>query len=138
MATLQEVKDELAARCRRISGLRCYGEMSPRPDAPALCVHGPTSWAYDQTMDEAWLVHLQLWVYVNPTDPMRAQQSLDSYMAPAGTKSIRSAVYGDAVTPDLIESVRVIGGTAPYGLVAFESGVTLFGAAVEVEVYIAV
>lgn len=134
MTSIQQVKDELAARAKLISGLRCYAEMPALPTPPAFCIEGPTSWQYDTTFDESWQLRLRLWIYVPATDPTRAQQALDAYIAPSGTKSLRQTLYDNEITPEVIQTLRVIGGTRPYGLVTFEGGATLFAAALEAEV----
>lgn len=132
--TMQELKQELADRCRRIRGLRCYDELPSKPDTPALAVQAPTQWRYNETMDGVWTVGARLWLYTNPTDPIRSQQMLDTYLAPTGSRSIVAQLYGADVTPGVISSLRVIGGNQPYGLVETSGGTSVFAAALELEV----
>jgi hypothetical protein len=133
---MQQVKNEIADRCRRIHGLRCYAEMPAKPDTPSMAVQAPTQWRYNETFDGDWTIGVRVWLYTNPTDPMRSQQMLDSWLAPRGSRSVVAQLHGEDVTPGVIASLRVIGGNQPYGVVNFEGGTSAFAAALEAEVIV--
>lgn len=133
MASVGELAEGLARRCETIPGLRCYPVMHPKPEPPAVCVGGPIRWTYDETTDGTWRPVFEVWVFVNPADLYRAQQSLFTYLAPTGQKSIPAAIYGDPTLGlDGVET-RVLGGTRP-PTEAETAGGRLLGCALEVEV----
>lgn len=133
MSSLHELRDGLRRRAETVGGLRCYAEMHPKPEPPAFCVNGPIRWTYDETFDGTWRPVFECWVFVNPADLYRAQQALDTYMAPTGPKSIPAALYADTTLDGFAHDVRVLGGARPPGVVETAGG-QLLGWAVEVEV----
>ena len=133
MSSVHDLREGLKRRAETISGLRAYAEMHPKPEPPCFCVNGPIRWTYDDTMDGTWRPVFECWVFVNPADLYRAQQALDTYMAPTGPKSIPAALYGDTTLDGAAHDVRVLGGSRPPGVVETAGG-QLLGWAVEVEV----
>ena len=133
MSSLYDLREGLRVRAETISGLHCYAEMHPKPEPPAFCVNGPIRWTYDETMDGTWRPVFECWVFVLAADLYRAQQALDTYMAPTGPKSIPAAIYGDSTLDGAASDVRVLGGSRPPGVVDISGG-QLLGWAVEVEV----
>ena len=137
MSSLYDLREGLRRRAETISGLRCYAEMHPKPEPPAFCVNGPIRWTYDETMgpegERQWTPVFECWVFVNPADLYRAQQALDTYMAPTGPKSIPAAIYADSTLDGAASDVRVLGGSRPPGVTETAGG-QLLGWAVEVEV----
>ena len=133
MASLNQLRVGLQARGQTVSGLRCYAEMHPKPEPPAFCVNGPIRWTYDETFDGVWRPVFEVWLFVNPADLYRAQEALDTYLAPSGAKSIPAAIYGDPTLGGAASDTRVLGGTRPPGVVETAGG-QLLGCALEVEV----
>lgn len=133
--SLQAVKQEIAERASTIDGLRCYSEAPPSPQPPALGVRGPIRWSYSMDFDDDWSVVLAVDLFVNPSDLVRAQQALDSFIAPVGPKSVKYALERVEVTPNIIQSLRVIGGNQPYAFYGDESSTRLLVATLEVQVF---
>lgn len=132
--SLQDVKTEIAARAGTIAGLRCYAEAPPTPQPPALGVRGPLRWFYSTTFDEDWTIVLALDLFVNPSDLMRAQQKLDSYIAPVGAESVKYALEHHEITSGVIQSLRVLGGNTSYFYYGEEQSTRLLACTIEVEV----
>lgn len=133
MTSVQELAKGLAKRGETIPGLRCYPVMHPKPEPPCLCVNGPVRWTYDETMEGYWRPVFECWLFVNPADLFRAQESLHAYLAPSGPKSLPAAIYGDPTLGGLTAETRVLGGSRPPGEVETAGG-RLLGCALEVEV----
>jgi hypothetical protein len=133
VSTVQQLAQGLAARGETIAGLRCYAVMAPKPEPPALCVHGPIRWTYDETFEGYWRPVFELWLFVNPADLGRAEQTLHSYLAPSGQRSLPAAILGDPTLGGVADTTRVLGGTRPPAVVDSAGG-QLLGCALEVEV----
>lgn len=133
MSSLHDLREGLRRRGATVSGLRCYAEMHPKPEPPALCVNGPIRWTYDETFDGLWRPVFEVWLFVNPADLYRAQEAIDTYVAPTGAKSIPAAIYGDPSLGGVAHSTRLLGGTRPPAVVETAGG-QLLGCALEVEV----
>jgi hypothetical protein len=84
-------------------------------------------------MEGYWRPVFECWVFVNPADLFRAQETLHAYIAPSGQKSLPAAIYGDPTLGGLTAETRVLGGARPPGEVETGSG-RLLGCALEVEV----
>lgn len=90
--TLAQIRQGVSDRLATISGLQASPYMRPRIEAPAACVI-PSRAEFDQTMNsDDTDYHLSAWLYVSPTDLVKAQQEIDLYMAPSGTQSFRAAI----------------------------------------------
>lgn len=139
VASLSEVRAGLAARLHGITGLRTYAYMHPKPEAApaAVCVSGPkVGTTYGDTFEGGpWTVQFDCWVFVNPADLVRAQQTLDAYLDNTGTKSIPAAFEADPSLGGLPVSCRVVGISEPPRLVDTAGG-QLLGAAMSVEIYV--
>jgi hypothetical protein len=137
VSSLHDLRDGLRRRAETISGLRTYAEMHPKPEPPAFCVNGPVRWTYDEAMggdgERPWRPVFECWVLVNASDLYRAQEALDTYVAPSGQRSIAAAIDGDVTLGGVAHFARVIGGARPYTTVD-TAGVPLLGFALEVEV----
>jgi hypothetical protein len=133
VSSLHDLRDGLRRRAETVGGLHTYAEMHPKPEPPAFCVNGPVRWTYDETFDGTWRPVFECWVLVNAADLYRAQEALDTYVAPSGAKSIAAAIYADTTLGGVADDTRVIGGARPYTTVD-TAGVPLLGFALEVEV----
>lgn len=136
-ASLSEVRAGLAAKLSVVSGLRAYAYMHPKPEAApaAICVSGPKAGTtYGDTFDGKWTILFDAWVFVNPADLVRAQQTLDAYLDSSGTKSLAAALEADPSLGSLPVSCRVVSVSEPPRLVDTAGG-QLLGAAVGLEVY---
>jgi hypothetical protein len=132
--SLQAVKDEIAARAGTITGLRVYSESPPTPQPPAFAIVGPTRWSYHATMSDDMVWTFEGWIFVSPSDLMRAQQALDSYLWSSGAKSVPYVLENAEVTEGIIQSIKVIGGPRPFALTGDESSPRLLAAMLELEV----
>ena len=134
-ASLQQVKAELAARAQNAdANLHCYAEVPANPQVPALGVRGPIRWTYGTDYDGDWSVTMAVDLFANPQDLMRAQQALDAYISPAGNKSVPRVLEDTTVTPGIIQSVNVRGGSQPYAFYGDENRPRLLVATIEVDV----
>jgi hypothetical protein len=133
MSTVGQLADGLVRRAQTIPGLHCYPVDHPSPDPPAFCVTGPVRWTYDETMDAVWRPVFTCWILVNPADLVRAQQTLYTYLAPSGPRSIPAAIYGDTTLGDVAHDTRVLGGVGPPAQRNTDGG-PLLGLTLEVEV----
>ncbi len=133
MSSVTELVEGLSARCERISGLHCYPVWHPSPTPPSLCVGGPIRWTYDETFDGTWRPVFELLLTVHAGDLYRAQQTMYTYLAPSGTRSIPAAIYGDPTLGGVANDTRVIGSGQPPVSAAIAGGHQL-QASLEVEV----
>ena len=135
-ASLQAVKRELADRAQNAdANLHCYAEVPANPQVPALGVRGPIRWAYSVTMTGDWSVTFAVDIFTNPQDLNRAQQALDAYLSPVGSKSVPRALEETEVTAGVIQSVNVIGGNQPYAFYGDDNRPRLLVATLEVQTY---
>ncbi len=110
MATLSGIREALRVRLDTIDGLRAYDVMPGSPQYPAAAV-SIKSFQYSRDFDGALTIQFYIWLYVNATDLVRAQRSLDAYLAPTGTQSIKAAVEADATLGGTADWVNVSGAT---------------------------
>jgi hypothetical protein len=138
MASVQQLVDGLVARCKTISGLRCYAGLPPQRVTPSMSVVGPVRWVYDESMAEEgarlWRPVFDVIVAVGEEDALRGQQKLWTYLAPNGSQSIPAALYGDPTLGGVANDTRVLGGGRPPQSVEIGGGRQL-EAALEVEVW---
>lgn len=134
MASLSDIRKGLAERMHSITGLRTYAYMHPKPEVPAICISGPkVGTQYDDTFSGTWMPLFDVWLFVNPQDLVRAQQTLDTYLDNSGTKSLRAALDADSALGGLGVSCRFVGISQEPRLVD-TAGAQLLGAAVSVEI----
>src|SRR5690348_8463263 len=79
-ATLTQIREALATVASTVIP-RASAEMLPKPEPPSCCVI-PISVIFGATFDGGFTVTADIWCYVSPADLVKAQRSIDAYMAP--------------------------------------------------------
>lgn len=130
-STMAQVRQALADACATVI-TRSKPYMEPKPEPPALCVI-PNQVTYGQTFDNGLTVTADLWVYVSPADLVKAQQAIDTYMAPDGALSLKAAIEADPSLGGVVDYARVIG-WLEYARLVDVAGTQLLGASLRVEV----
>ena len=93
MATLSQIRADLATRLAAITGLTAYAQIPDMVDEPAAVVGMPEEVLYDLTFSNTfatWTIPVRL--YVGRADAEAAQDLLNPYLASTGTQSIKRAV----------------------------------------------
>lgn len=106
-SSLPTIRDALKTRLATITGLRCYDVVPAKPELPAGVVGIPESVTYNLTFGGGATWILPIRVYVSNADPRSAQEALDLYIAPTGTKSIKAAIEGDISLGGAVDTCRV-------------------------------
>jgi hypothetical protein len=131
---LGEIRKGLKDRLSTIDALHghVYATMPSNPQSPAAAVI-PRSRAL-ATMDGGATYTFAVWVYVNPSDMVRAQAQLDEYLTDDGPNSIAAAIESDATLGGSAESVSVTGWNE-YASLVDSAGGQLLAMRVDVEVF---
>lgn len=98
MATLTQIRADLATRLAAITGLTAYAQIPDMVDEPAAVVGMPSEVVYDLTMRSVfatWIIPVRL--YVARADAEEAQDLLNPYLAASGSQSIKRAVEDASV-----------------------------------------
>lgn len=94
MPTITEIREAIAARLSEISGLTAYDHVPDSVDSPAAVVFGPEI-EFDQAfMRGSDKMTFALVLIVSRNSPDDAQGLLDSFLAPSGATSVKTAVEG--------------------------------------------
>lgn len=106
-ATMSQLRDGIKARLATISGLRALAYI-PDNITPPQAIVMPSRITYDQAFgrgsDEyAFAVML----VVGRADARNAQTSLDAYLAPSGSGSIKAAIEADSTLGGVAADCRV-------------------------------
>lgn len=107
MATLQEIREGLAANLSAIAGMQVSAYMLSAPTPPSAHVF-PDETEYDKTMGRGhddWAMLVQ--VFVGVSSDIGAQQRLDRMIAPAGAESVKEALEADATLAGVVDDLRV-------------------------------
>lgn len=100
MATLSQVRADLAERLETIPGLYVYPYIPESLEWPACVVGMPERVEYTLTYGPTgltWQIPVRL--YAARFDAETAQQCIDSYVAAVGSQSIRAALEDGTSTP---------------------------------------
>jgi hypothetical protein len=136
MATIAQLRTGLAARLATISGLRTSAYIPPNPQTPSAHVV-PTRIAYDETFDGDYRLYADVWLYLSPTqgaDLEGAQEEMDAYMLPVGSKSLAAAINADPTLGGVAEHTVVRGWAGYLSRLQDEAGRQLVGSSMQVEV----
>lgn len=101
MATLTQIRDDLATRLAVIPRLNCYARIRDLVEPPAAVVGMPAPLEYNLTYGPtggAYVIPVRL--LVARFDAEAAQEALDDYIAPTGSLSVKRAVEDAAVAID--------------------------------------
>lgn len=93
MATLTQIRDDLATRLAAIPDLNCYSKVTDSIEEPAAVVGMPDPLEYNMTYGPtggAYTIPVRL--YVTRFDAEAGQEILDTYIAPTGTSSVKRAI----------------------------------------------
>lgn len=99
MASLTDIREDMASRLKEIPGLFCYDRIPGRIEPPAAVVGMPDPLTYNLTYGPTagtYLIPVRL--YVARVDAEEAQSILDQYIAPTGSQSIKAALEATTVT----------------------------------------
>lgn len=93
MATLSQVRADLAERLETITGLYVYPYVPEQIEWPAVVVGMPERVEYTLTYGPTGLTwHIPLRLYAARFDAETAQETIDQYVAATGSQSIRTAL----------------------------------------------
>ena len=136
MGSLSEIKAGIKAACVAYlpNDVRCYAEEPPNPQPPAVWPYGPVEGTqYDQSFDGLTRYFFAVCVALPPGDLVRAEEAMNAYLSPTGSRSLRAALYAAPNLGGAADSVRVIGVEEPPRLVD-AAGSQVLRASVRVEV----
>lgn len=131
MARLGDLRKGLKDRLSTVDGLRVYATMPASPQTPSAAVI-PRNRAL-HTFD-SWQYAFEVWVYVNPSDLVRAQTQIDDYLSEDGPNSIEAAIEGDPTLGGVADSTSVTG-WSQYARLVDVAGGQLLGAQIDVWVF---
>jgi len=100
MATLSQVRADLAERLETINGLFVYAYIPESLEWPAVVVGMPERIEYTLTYGPVgltWQIPVRL--YAARWDAQTAQETIDQYVAATGSQSIRAALEDGTSTP---------------------------------------
>lgn len=99
MASLTQIRTDMADRMALINGLNCYDRIADSLAEPAAVVGMPDPLTYNLTFGPTagtYLIPVRL--YVARVDAEEAQALLDAYIAPTGATAIKQALEATTVT----------------------------------------
>lgn len=107
MATVTELRTGLATRLATISGLRTSATI-PDQINPPIAIVGLQRIIYDEAfsrgLDE---YEFMVTVFVGRVAERSAQNTLDAYLAPTGSGSVKTAIEGDRTLGGKAQTLRV-------------------------------
>lgn len=106
MATVKQIRAGLKTRLETISGLRVF-DYRPGSISPPTAVAARQTTSYDVTLDGLEDHVFAVTVYVQVGDDRTAQDSIDDYLSPTGTKSVVAAIHGDDTLGGVVDYARV-------------------------------
>lgn len=99
MSTLSQVRRDLGTRLQQIPSLAVYDRIPGMIDPPAVVVGFPDPAEYNMTYGPTgFLLTIPVRLYVGRADDDAAQDELDAYIAPTGSRSIKQAVEDESIT----------------------------------------
>lgn len=135
MAELAAVRDGLKTRLATISGLRAHDVWPDQVNAPAALVR-PISDPIQETLSgiQSWRFEVVLVGYPAQQGMARGQETLDEYLAAAGSKSVAAALRGDRTLGGIVSTLDV-SGWRDYGVLDLGVGIEYVGAVFDVQVW---
>lgn len=108
-ATLAQIRTGLAANLASITGLAQSAYVLSNPTPPAAEIEpGPVE--YDQAFGrghDRWAMTVR--VFVGLTTDIGAQKRLDTYLAPSGATSVKTALESDLTLGGTVQDLHVTG-----------------------------
>jgi hypothetical protein len=99
MATLTQIRSDMADRIALITSLNCYDRIPEQIAEPAAVVGMPDPLTYNLTYGPtAGTYQIPVRLYVARVDAENAQAILDAYIAPTGSTSIKQALEAGTVS----------------------------------------
>jgi hypothetical protein len=135
VAELAAVRDGLKARLATISGLRAHDVWPDTVNAPAALVR-PIRDPIQETLSnqQSWRFEVVLVAAPAQAGMARGQDTLDPYLAAAGTLSINAALRGDRTLGGIVSTLNVEG-WRDYGVLDLGIGIEYVGAIFDVQVW---
>lgn len=108
MASITNIRTNLATRLGTITGLRTAATMPDLPNPP-IAVVTPVSVTYDNAFQRGMNTYsFNVTLIVGRADERTAQNSLDAFVSSTGTKSIKLAIEGDKTLAGAVFDTRVV------------------------------
>jgi len=134
MATLTQVRGDIATRLSKIPGLNVWPEIEDQIEAPAAVVGMPEDFEYNHTFGPNGVEYsIPVRLYATRIDSGEAQRSLDIYIAPTGDHSVKRAIEDSTVTIDSDWHIVNVPGGGEFGVYQV-GGVDYLGVEIVVEV----
>lgn len=108
-ATLAQIRTGLAANLASITGLAQSAYVLSNPTPPAAEIE-PGAVEYDQAFGrghDRWAMTVR--VFVGLTTDIGAQKRLDTYLAPSGATSVKTALESDLTLGGTVQDLHVTG-----------------------------
>lgn len=130
--TVTQIREGIAANLSGISA-QILPYLLSNPSPPSVQIV-PAEIAYDQSMSRGLdKYRFTVQVIVCAVSDIEGQKKLDTYLAPAGTGSVKTALESDRTLGSIVHNLRVTGCTG-YRIYADDRGANL-GAEWSVEVW---
>ncbi len=100
------IRQALATAADTITGLTCYGYSPDSADVPAL-VMDEVELDYNRTMRGLVEAVYTVRLYVSRADDRAGQATLDAYLAPTGSTSVKAALESDKTLGGRVSTIRV-------------------------------
>lgn len=135
MAELAAVRDGLKTRLATILGLRAHDVWPDTINAPAALVR-PVSDPIQETLSgiQSWRFEVVLVGYPAQQGMARGQETIDGYLAAAGSQSIAAALRGDRTLGGIVSTLDV-SGWRDYGVLDLGVSIEYVGAVFDVQVW---
>ena len=109
MATLTGIRQGIGTALESITSLTVKDYVPDSIEPPTAVVGVVENIVYDSTMARGSDTYtIPIFLYVSRVDAQDSQETLDAYLAPTGSSSIKQAVDSDTSLGGACDSVRVV------------------------------
>ena len=109
MATLTGIRQGIGTALESITSLTVKDYVPDSIEPPTAVVGVVENIVYDSTMARGSDTYtIPIFLYVSRVDAQDSQETLDAYLAPTGSSSIKQAVESDTSLGGVCDSVRVV------------------------------
>ena len=109
MATLTGIRQGIGTALESITSLTVKDYVPDSIEPPTAVVGVVENIVYDSTMARGSDTYtIPIFLYVSRVDAQDSQETLDAYLAPTGSSSIKQAVESDTSLGGACDSVRVV------------------------------
>ena len=109
MATLTGIRQGIGTALESITSLTVKDYVPDSIEPPTAVVGVVENIVYDSTMARGSDTYtIPIFLYVSRVDAKDSQETLDAYLAPTGSSSIKQAVESDTSLGGACDSVRVV------------------------------